>query len=293
MIENSYTYLSLVIIGLCMGSFVGATVWRFRAKLLDYDKKNGEKIDEAEYKKLKKLTSKSPVKDRSVCLSCSYKLKWYDLIPVISWLSLGGKCRKCKKPIGYLEPIIEITTATFFVLSFVLWPNPIDSPLSITQFIIWLVAGVVLAMIFVYDMKWLEIPTVLNYAFIILGFINALLSILNSNDVAGRFLSLLVSVLILSGLYLFIYFASNKRWIGFGDVLLGLGMAFFLVDWELSYIALLSANLIGCLVIMPGMFAGRLKRTSKIPFGPFLILGLIVAKLLGYQIIQLVFFSYL
>jgi len=293
MIENSYIYLVLIILGLCMGSFVGATVWRFRAKLLEYDKETGEKINENEYKKLKKLSFKSFLQDRSVCLNCSYKLKWYDLIPVFSWLSLGGKCRRCKKPIGYLEPVLEITMAVFFVLSFILWPIPLDSIMAISQFIIWLIAGVILAIIFVYDMKWLEIPTILNYIFIILGVINATISFLNGNDSVGQLLSLSVSILILSGLYLFIYLVSKKKWIGFGDILLGLGMAFFLVDWELAYIALFSANLIGCLVILPGMLSGKLKRTSKVSFGPFLILGLVLAKLLGHQIVQFIFFSYL
>lgn len=293
MIENSYIYLSLIIIGLCMGSFVGATVWRFRAALLDYDKKNGEKVNENEYKKLKKLSFKSFFKDRSVCLNCSYKLKWYDLIPIFSWISLSGKCRNCKKPIGYLEPILEITMAIFFVLSYTFWPFPLDSSLAILQFILWLTAGITLAIIFVYDMKWLEIPTILNYLFIGLGFLYALTNLFGSLDLTNRLFSLSVSILILSGLYLFIYLVSKKRWIGFGDVLLGLGMALFLIDWELSYIALFSANLIGCLVILPGMLTGKLKRTSKVPFGPFLILGLVLAKLLGYQIVQFIFFSYL
>ena len=295
MIENSFIiYLALIIVGLCMGSFVGATVWRFRAVLLEHDKKNGEKINENEYKKLKKLSSKSFLKDRSVCLNCSYKLKWYDLIPVFSWLSLSGKCRKCKKPIGYLEPILEIAMASFFLLSFIFWPSPLDSTLSILQFIIWLIAGVVLAIIFVYDMKWLEIPTILNYLFIILGLLYTVSTLFGSTpDSFDRLLSLSISILILSGLYLFIYFASKKRWIGFGDGLLGLGMALFLIDWELSYIALFSANFIGCLVILPGMLTGKLKRTSKIPFGPFLILGLILAKLLGYQLIQIFSLGYL
>lgn len=293
MIENLYIYLSLIIIGLCMGSFVGATVWRFRATLLDYDKKNGEKVNENEYKKLKKLSFKSFFKDRSVCLNCSYKLKWYDLIPIFSWISLSGKCRNCKKPIGYLEPILEITMAIFFVLSYTFWPFPLDSSLAILQFILWLTAGITLAIIFVYDMKWLEIPTILNYLFIGLGFLYALTNLFGSLDLTNRLFSLSVSILILSGLYLFIYLVSKKRWIGFGDVLLGLGMALFLIDWELSYIALFSANLIGCLVILPGMLTGKLKRTSKVPFGPFLILGLVLAKLLGYQIVQFIFFSYL
>lgn len=294
MIENSwFTYVALTVIGLCAGSFVGATVWRFRSYLLAYDKKQGEKVDESEFKRLKKLSKKSFLTDRSVCLNCSYKLRWYDLIPIISWVSLGGKCRKCRRPIGYIEPLLEISMALFFFISFVLWPIPMDGYLAISQFILWLLSGVILAIIFVYDLKWLEIPTILNYSIIGLGAVNLGLVMLNSNNYLEVLTSASIGALILSGLYLLIYFISRQRWIGFGDVLLGLGMAFLLVDWELSYLALLLANLIGCIFIIPGILSGKLKRTSKIPFGPFLILGLVIAKLVGYKIIEVLFFSYL
>ena len=96
-------YLALVIFGLCFGSFAGASVWRLRARQLMQDKAIGDDVDTSEYKKLKKLTKQSLINDRSQCLNCNYILKWYDLIPVISWLSLAGKCRKCHKSIGYFE----------------------------------------------------------------------------------------------------------------------------------------------------------------------------------------------
>ena len=58
----------------------------------------------------------------SHCMKCDYKLKWYDNIPVLSWLMLGGKCRKCRKPIGAAEILSELGLAAAFVLSFALWP---------------------------------------------------------------------------------------------------------------------------------------------------------------------------
>ena len=84
--------LSLVfgVIGAVFGSFSVAQVWRLRAKQLQDEKASGEKIDATEWKKLRSLVSVNPKNDRSHCLNCGYQLKWYDLIPIISWLSLGN-----------------------------------------------------------------------------------------------------------------------------------------------------------------------------------------------------------
>ena len=102
--------LSLVfgVIGAVFGSFSVAQVWRLRASQLQDEKSAGEKIDSAEWKKLHSLVSKKVKNDRSHCLNCGYQLKWFDLIPIVSWLSLGGKCRKCRSKIGALEFISEI-----------------------------------------------------------------------------------------------------------------------------------------------------------------------------------------
>ena len=285
--ETLYVYLVLVIFGLMSGSFAGASVWRLRARQLKEDKANGEEVDSAEYRELKKLTKNSISKDRSQCLHCSYQLRWYDLIPLVSWISLGGKCRKCRKPIGFFEPIIELSVAAFFVLSFTFWPQAIVTPLEISYFVLWLVAGVALAISFAYDFKWFLLPDVVTFSFIGLGFINAILVLINSSDFYGALVDIIVAVAILSGIYWFLHFISKGRWIGFGDVKLGLGLALFLADWKLAFLALFMANLIGCLIVLPPLFMGKLKRDSHVPFGPLLILGFILAKLAGSYLISL------
>ena len=137
LMEQIVIYLALILFGLALGSFAGASMWRLRASQLVRDKKDGENVDHAEYDSLKKLTGSSIFNDRSRCLHCSYLLRWYDLIPLLSWLFLGGKCRKCRKPIGYLEPAIEVCVALFFVISYVSWPVPFSSLFEIARFIIW------------------------------------------------------------------------------------------------------------------------------------------------------------
>lgn len=284
-------YFTLILVGLCLGSFAGATVWRLRARQLVDDERNDDidEIEKKELKHLRKLTKKSILKDHSQCLHCSYELKWFDLIPLVSWTFLKGKCRKCQRSIGYLEPLIEIGVALFFVISYAAWPFPLDSVLDIFRFAIWALAGVALAIAVAYDAKWFIIPDKVNFAVVGLGVVNSLIVILNSNDKLSSIFSIVGGIFILSGIYCFVYFISKGKWIGFGDVKLGLGLALMLANWDFAFVALFTANLIGCLVVIPPMLAGKLKRDSRIPFGPLLILGYLIAGLFGNYILNAYF----
>lgn len=286
LMEITIVYVVLVLVGLCMGSFAGATVWRLRAEELSDDKANNEGYDKNEYHRLKKLMSVKPSQDRSLCLHCSYRLKWYDLIPLVSWISLKGKCRSCHRPIGYFEPLIELGVALFFVLSFAAWPYPLDSGLEMARLILWLASGVGLAILFVYDTKWFMLPDKVNFTVIGLALVSAVIVIVDSADKVEALISLAGSTVILSGLYYLIYKVSRGRWIGFGDIKLGLGLALLLADWGLAFVALFAANLIGCLIVIPLMAMKKLKRDSRIPFGPLLIIGAVVAQLIGVLLID-------
>jgi leader peptidase (prepilin peptidase)/N-methyltransferase len=279
-------YVALVLFGLVFGSFAGASVWRLRARQLAADKKAGEPVDHAEYAQLKGLAHEKLLSDRSRCLHCGYELRWYDLIPLVSWLSLRGRCRSCHKPIGIMEPLIELGTALFFVISFLLWPIALTSALPIASFIIWLIAGVGLAIMFAYDAKWFLLPDRVNFAVIGLGFVSAILMIIASPNVLDASLNVVGSVVVLSGIYFVLYMVSKGRWIGFGDIKLGLGLGLLLGDWRLAFIALFLANLIGTLIIIPLMATGKLKRNAHVPFGPLLIAGAIIAKLVGMGIAE-------
>lgn len=284
-------FLTLVLFGLCLGSFAAASVWRLRARQLIDDKKNGEKVDKTEYERLKKISKKSFLNDHSRCLDCSYILKWYDLVPLISWLSLGGKCRRCHKPIGYLEPMSEIGLALFFVLSYAFWPYPLESGIEIARLLIWLISGVGLEILFIYDKKWFLLPSIVNYSVILLGLCNAVLVLIESQDKTGTLISIIGAVIILSGLYWFLGIISKGRWIGQGDVWLGLGLALLLADWKLAFIALFSANLVGCLIVFPALISRKLNLKSHVPFGPLLIIGFVIAGLAGNYFINLLFYG--
>lgn len=287
--EQAIIYTVLTLSGLILGSFAGAMVWRLRARQLVEDKAAGDKVDDGELKRLTKLTKSSIGDDRSQCLNCDYKLKWYDMIPVVSWLVLRGRCRNCHKKIGIMEPLIELGLAAFFVLSFMFWPFAIDNALETTRFILWLIAGVGLAILFAYDAKWFILPDKVNFTVIGIGVIYVVTVIISATDKLETLASIAGGALILSGLYLALYILSRGKWVGLGDVKLGLGLALLLADWRLAFIALFAANLIGCLIVLPGLISGKMKRNAHIPFGPLLILGLVVAGLAGGPIINMYF----
>lgn len=279
-------YLVLSLVGLCMGSFAGASMWRLRTRQLIQDKSNGGHVDPDEYDSLKKLAKKSILNDRSRCLHCSYTLKWYDLIPLFSWISLNGKCRKCRKSIGILEPLIELGVAVFFVAFYIYWPYSLDSGLEIARLVLWLLAGVALAILFAYDKKWFILPDSINYIVIGIGACSSVLVVIGANNKLNTLLSIVGSVFILSGLYWVLNKVSQGKWIGFGDVKLGLGLALLIADWRLAFVALFAANLIGCIIVLPAMLIGKLKRNSQVPFGPLLIVGSVIAILAGNYLIN-------
>lgn len=291
LMEQIWIYVGLVLFGLCLGSFAGASVWRLRARQLEEDKAEGEKVDAKEYKQLKQLHSINKLKDRSRCLHCGHELAWYDLLPLVSWLSLRGKCRYCRTPIGRFEPLIELGVAAFFVLSYVLWSHDLSTTLAVAQFILWLAAGVGLAILFAYDLKWFLLPNRVMFSVIGISAVSAVVALLQAQDIFASLVSILIGIFILSGLYLLIYIISKGQWIGFGDIKLGLALALLLADWRLALLALFAANLIGCLIVIPGMLAGKITRTTRIPFGPLLILGMVVAAFAGDYIIGMYFSS--
>lgn len=278
--------LGLGLLGLAFGSFAGAQVWRLRARQLVEDKAADEPYDTHEYKQLLVLTKHRGKDDRSRCLACRHTLAWYDLIPIISWLSIGGKCRYCRKPIGYMEPLVELGLAAAFVLSYLYWPFALTSVLDWVRLGIWLVACVVMTVLFVYDMKWALLPFKVNVGLVIVGAVFVLVNTLIAPFDVHQWLSLAGGVGILAGLY---FLFSLPGWVGLGDSILGLGLAMLLLGWERAFLALFLANLLGCVALIPIAAARKLKKGMHIPFGPFMILGAVVSLLWGPVIIAAAF----
>ena len=251
----------LGVLGLCFGSFVNALVWRLH-------------------------NHRDMLRERSECTHCHHILAWYDLIPLLSWLSLAGKCRYCHKPIDD-SPLVEFATAGLFTVSYLYWPLSPGTSYGNVLLGIWLICLVGLVAIAVYDIRWMLLPDKIVFPLIVLAFTFAVvrwssLEHLLPLDVLKQ---MIFGVLSVAGVYLGLYAVSRGAWVGFGDVKLGIFMGLML-GWELGLLAVFLANLIGCVVIIPGLISKKLTPQSKIPFGPFLIAGHIVAILFGGQAIQ-------
>jgi prepilin signal peptidase PulO-like enzyme (type II secretory pathway) len=284
--EQLAMIIVLAWLGALLGSFVGAQVWRLRARQLLEDKNGGEPYDKKQLQQIKGL-KRSARTDRSECLHCHHKLAWYDLIPLVSWATLRGKCRYCREPIGFMEPMLEIGVALTFVVSYLAWPHPLDQTVNLIGFVLWLIGCTLMALLFVYDARWYLLPFSINVALIGVGVVYAALSFVNAGAVSSELLgSLLLGVVSMSGLY-FIF--SLLGYVGLGDSILGLGLALFLGTWEYAFLALFIANLLGCLLLIPIALKGKMRRNLHIPFGPFLIIGTIITLLWGHVIISSAF----
>lgn len=279
-----FATLGLGVFGLALGSFAGATVWRLRARQLQYDQKNGEAIDKAEYRRLKPLLNGFRANDRSRCLHCKHTLAWYDLLPLASWLSTAGKCRYCKVPIGVFEPLIELMTATLFVLSYAYWPFALVTPLAWLQFGIWLAIVVGLVIIFWYDAKWFLVLWVTIWPLLILGVLFVALQYAQYPSVV-LLLNTLGAITLLAGLYWLLWAVSKGKWVGLGDAQIGVVLGLVLMDWQKAFLTLLLANAIGTLVVLPGLLTKKISRNSAVPFGPLLITGALISFFWGAAII--------
>lgn len=271
----------LVLLGLIFGSFAGAQVWRLRAKQLYEDKRDNEPYDKKEYKRLDPLRVQRGKNDHSRCLECGHRLGFKDLIPLGSWLSTAGRCRYCKRPIGAFEPLVEMGVAATFVSLYVFWPYGFNGVSDGILFVVWCLAAVVAAILFAYDLKWFLLPNRPVFLLVLLGLVAATVTVVQAPQPPEALLSIAGAIAILSGIYAGLWLLSQGRWIGFGDVKLGLALALLLADWRLGFIALFAANLIGCLLVLPGMASGKVARNTRIPFGPLLIAGAFVSLFFG------------
>ena len=273
---------ALLLLGVVLGSFAGAQVWRVRARQLRTDKQTGHPYDKHEWRQLRVLLQGTVRDDRSRCLQCGHVLAWYDLLPVVSWLSTGGRCRYCQQFIGWFELVMELVLGVSLALSYLVWPWAL--PASSLLFAVWVVVALVLMILAAYDAKWQLLPDPLNYGLMVLGALFVLVRMTTLHDV--DFVSLTGAVALLAGLYGGLYAISRGAWIGFGDVKLCVGLALLLGDWRLAFMTLFFSNMLGCIIVLPGLARGQLNTRSQVPFGPLLIIGCVISLLFGGHILR-------
>jgi prepilin signal peptidase PulO-like enzyme (type II secretory pathway) len=258
-------FVVLIVLGLCFGSFIGALVWRLH-------------------------TGKNFVSDRSQCEACGHTLAAIDLVPVLSWLFLRGKCRYCRAKISWQNPLLEVGVAALFVVSYLCWPITLNGLASFAiwaSFFIWLAYLVGLVALFVYDARWMLLPDSVVVILVGLGLVDVLLrlSINHSLTFVGFIQHVILGAAALGGFYWLLYTISKGKWVGYGDVKLGVFMGLVL-GWPGALATLFLANIIGFLFVVPGLLMGKLNRQSRVPFGPFMIIAFIIIGLFGQSIIN-------
>ncbi len=226
-------------------------------------------------------------KGRSMCPHCQHTLAWYDLLPVVSWLSLGGKCRYCHRSISWQYPLVELTTAALFIASYLFWPLPITYNLEpITSFAVWLISLVMLMALMVYDIRWMLLPNKIVFPLTGVAAIGALLRIVAADQPLHAFVLTVAAVAIAGGIFYVLFQISGGKWIGGGDVKLGFALGLLLGKPELAFLMLFVASLLGLVVSLPAVIAKKNTMASKVPFGPFLIVAMVFVQLFGTQIID-------
>ncbi len=226
------------------------------------------------------------ISGRSGCFSCGYQLQWYDLIPVVSWLMLRGKCRSCQSSISVQYPLVEVCTAGLFAC---IGGAPFVSG-GMVQLLLLCVCAALLMCIAVYDLRHTIIPDVWVYAFIFCAFVNATVFAYPATQNEAV---MVYSAGVLTAVPLFLFwFFSQGRAMGFGDVKLSVGIGYLVGLWH-GLAAIMLAFIIGGVLCAPllvfssawwrricSTFTHRygvkfpimsVTMKSEVPFGPFLV----------------------
>lgn len=292
----------LLVLGLCLGSFANAFIWRFRQKeelLAAHEArqtKSSVKPKQAakDSAKLKaELASLSVTKGRSMCVHCRHELAARDLIPVISYLWLKGKCRYCGKPIQD-TPLAELLTPALFIFSYVFWPLELSGA-GLFAFVLWLVFVVGFVILTIYDIRWFELPHRIVLPLIGLALLQVVLTATVFDGGLGGLFHAAWGALLGGGIFYAIYVFSPKEtlkdgmttsaWIGGGDITLGALLGLLVGGPANVLLLIFVASLLGTLLAVPMLLAHKADRSTHLPFGPFLMAAAVVTKLFGSAII--------
>ncbi|MBI4226609.1 prepilin peptidase [Candidatus Roizmanbacteria bacterium] len=271
-------YILIFMLGLAIGSFLNVLIDR--------------------------LPQEESIMGRSHCDHCKKDLAWNDLLPILSYVYLGARCRYCRKKLSFIYPLVELITAALFV--FVVW---IGLPLSPSSQLLvgtenwlketgpWLLSlhvlvleklallGIVSAAIVIFfsDLKYQIIPDSIQLSLFAFSF----LFLITQGVTPKVFLNQVISAFVIMLPILVIFLLTKSKGMGFGDVKLAFSMGFLLGIMEgilALYIGFISGALIGIILI----FLRKKRLKSKIAFGPFLVLGLLTMLFFKNNIFQLV-----
>lgn len=243
-----YVAILVFMLGLIIGSFLNVCIYRIPRK---------EDI----------------VYTPSHCMSCGTRVKWYDLIPVISWMLLGGKCRHCKIKLSKQYPVIELSNGAAYLGVFYIYGLSHYSIMLMVLFSVLLVIGMI-------DYKDMIIPNALNIFIFITGLVYRVVFNLDPFDMLIGFFCMSTFLFLMGALY--------KGGMGFGDVKL-MAVCGLLLGWKLIIVAVIVGSVIGSIIGLVLIGFKIINKKQMIPFGPFLAVGIFVSGLYGNQFIDMYF----
>ena len=233
------TFIIIFIFGITIGSFLNVCIYRIPL---------GESI----------------VMAPSHCMTCGRKLKWYDMVPVFSWLVLGGKCRNCKSKISVQYPIIEGVNGILYVM--ICAVNGLE-----WSSVIYCFMASALLVLSIIDWRTYEIPFGINVFLFVLG---VAMTILDRGNLAEH----LIGMICVSGLLGILYLLTGGRAIGGGDIKLMFACGLIL-GWKLILLAFFLGCIIGSVVHIIRMSVKKAGR--MLAMGPYLSAGILLAALWG------------
>lgn len=246
-------YILAGLIGLCVGSFLNVVIYRVPNEM-------------------------SVAKPASHCPKCNYVLHWYDNIPILSYIMLGGKCRKCKEHISIRYTLVEILNMLLWLLSVYLFYEE-----SIVYCIISMIVCSLLICIFFIDLEHMLIFNRFSISIAILGIVAMFFD--NNTKILDHILGGVIGGLVFVLLYFSCIWLLKKEGFGWGDVKL-VAAAGLLLGWQKLLFAMIIASVAGSIVLLIIRKVQNDEQGKEYPFAPFIVVGMLISMFIGSNVIQ-------
>ncbi len=219
---------------------------------------------------------KQIISGRSFCPGCKKKINWYDNLPLISYILLNAKCRNCDKSISARYLIVELITAISFLLIFLSFKN-------LYTIIFLSILILILIMIFFIDLENFIIPDSLNFSIMGLAIVKNFVPSFNTSLIHDINQSLIGGIIGYFSIWLIIFLYKTLKKIdgmGLGDAKLmaGIGLLF---GWQSIPLVLFLSSILGLFFVAPSLLKKQKTMKSEIPFGPFIIIAMLIYFVFG------------
>ena len=247
------TYILAGLLGLCVGSFLNVVIYRVPNNM-------------------------NLAKPASHCPKCGYVLRWYDNIPILSYLMLGGKCRSCKEHISIRYTLVEILNMLLWLLSvYLFWEE------SIVYSVIAMLASSLLVCIFFIDLEHMLIFNRFSISIAVLGIVAMFF------DDYTEIIDHILGGVIGGGIFVLLYYGAilvlKREGFGWGDVKL-VAAAGLLLGWQKLLFAMLVASITGSIVLLAIRAIKKDEEGKEYPFAPFIVAGIMISMFVGAEVIQ-------